>query len=89
MSNKRPFRFGVITESATSREQWVTLVRKAEDPGYATFLLADHFVNEFPPLVAFMAAADATKTLRIGSFVFDSAPSGHKNELYTFYLPSD
>src|SRR6266567_3642759 len=72
MSKMRPFRFGVITESAPSREHWATLVRKAEDLGYATFLLADHFVNEFPPLVALMAAADATKTLRVGSFVFDN-----------------
>jgi probable F420-dependent oxidoreductase len=47
-------------------------VRKAEDLGYATFLLADHFVNEFPPLVALTVAADATKTLRVGSFVFDN-----------------
>jgi probable F420-dependent oxidoreductase len=72
MSKARPFRFGTITESASSREQWMTLVRKAEDLGYVTFLLADHFVNEFPPLVALMAAADATKTLRVGSFVFDN-----------------
>jgi probable F420-dependent oxidoreductase len=62
----------VITESAPSREQWRTLVQKAEDLGYDTFLLADHFVNEFPPLAALMAAADATKTLRVGSFVFDN-----------------
>src|SRR5215472_352902 len=72
MSNARPFRFGVITESAPSREQWTTLVRKAEDLGYATFLLADHYVNEFPPIAALMAAADATNTLRVSSFVFDN-----------------
>src|SRR6266568_8001917 len=72
MSKMRPFRFGVITESAPSREHWTTLVRRAEELGYATFLLADHYVNEFPPLVALMAAADATKTLRVGSFVFDN-----------------
>jgi probable F420-dependent oxidoreductase len=72
MSKMRPFRFGVITESTPSREQWITLVRKTEDLGYATFLLADHFVNEFPPLAALMAAADATKTLRVGSFVFNN-----------------
>jgi probable F420-dependent oxidoreductase len=72
MSKVRSFRFGVITESTTSREQWITLVRRAEDLGYATFLLADHYVNEFPPLTALMAAADATKTLRVGSFVFDN-----------------
>lgn len=72
MSETRPFRFGVITENASSREQWVTLVRRVEELGYATFLLADHFVNELMPIAALMAAADATKTLRIGSFVFDN-----------------
>jgi len=72
MSTIRPFRFGVITESAPSREQWSALVRRAEELGYATFLLADHYVNEFPPIAALMAAADATKTLRVGSFVFDN-----------------
>ncbi len=72
MSKIRPFRFGVVAESAPSREQWVTLVRRAEDLGYSTFLLADHFVNEFPPIAALMAAADATSILRVGSFVFDN-----------------
>jgi len=72
MSKTRPFRFGVATESAPSYEQWSTLVRRAEELGYATFLLADHFVNEFPPIAALMAAADATSTLRVGSFVFDN-----------------
>jgi probable F420-dependent oxidoreductase len=72
MSKVRPFRFGVVAESAPSREQWITLVRKAEGLGYATFLLADHFVNEFPPIAALMAAADATSVLRVGSFVFDN-----------------
>lgn len=72
MPETRPFRFGVITENASSREQWVTLVRRVESLGYATFLLADHFVNELMPIAALMAAADATKTLRVGSFVFDN-----------------
>jgi hypothetical protein len=40
MSTIRPFRFGVITESAPSREQWSALVRRAEELGYATFLQA-------------------------------------------------
>jgi len=72
MASTRPFRFGVITESTQSREEWTTLVRKAEDLGYATFLLADHYVNELPPIAALMAAADATRTLRVGTFVFDN-----------------
>lgn len=72
MSKARPFRFGVVAESAPSREDWFTLVRSTEDLGYATFLLADHFVNEFPPIAALMSAADASKILHIGSFVFDN-----------------
>src|SRR5438067_8877053 len=72
MSKVRPFRFGLVAESAPSREQWSVLVRKVEDLGYATFLLADHYVNEFPPIAALMAAADATSSLRIGSIVFDN-----------------
>lgn len=72
MAKMRPFRFGMITDGAASREQWATLARKTEDLGYATFLLPDHFVTEFPPIVALMAAANSTKTLRIGSLVFDN-----------------
>jgi probable F420-dependent oxidoreductase len=92
MSTIRPFRFGVITESAPSREQWVALVRQAEDLGYATFLLADHYVNEFPPIAALMAAADATNTLRVGSFVFDNDfrhPAMLAKEVATLDLLSD
>ena len=92
MSEARPFRFGVVAESAPSREQWVTLVRKAEDIGYATFLLADHFVNEFPPIAALMAAADATSSLRVGSFVFDNDfrhPALLAKEVATLDLLSD
>lgn len=72
MSKTRPFRFGMVVESRPSREQWVTLARQAEDQGYATFLMADHYVNEFPPIAALMAAADATSTLRVGSLIFDN-----------------
>jgi len=72
MTKARPFRFGVVAESAPSREAWIELVRRSENLGYATFLLADHYVNEFPPIAALMAAADAARTIRIGSLVFDN-----------------
>ena len=72
MSQQRPFRFGVAAEGAPSREQWVGKARKVEDLGYATFLVADHFVNEFPPITALLSAASATNKLRVGSFVFDN-----------------
>ncbi len=69
---QRPFRFGVVSEGAPSREEWIAKVRKVEELGYSTFFMPDHFVNEFLPMVALMSAADATSTLRVGSFVFDN-----------------
>jgi probable F420-dependent oxidoreductase len=72
MSEKRQFRFGIVTGSAPTRAEWLAPIRKAEELGYATLLLTDHFVNDFPPLVPLMAAADATSTLRVGTFVFDN-----------------
>ena len=72
MANTRPFRFGLAAGSAPSGEAWAAQARRAEESGYATFLVPDHFVNEFPPIAALMAAADATSKLRVGSFVFDN-----------------
>jgi probable F420-dependent oxidoreductase len=76
MSAPRPFRFGIKVAmdpgDIPSREAWIALARKAEDLGYATFTIADHFVNEYLPIAALMFVADATSTLRIGSCVFDN-----------------
>ncbi|PWT77702.1 MAG: LLM class F420-dependent oxidoreductase [Chloroflexi bacterium] len=75
MSNARPFRFGIKVATdpgdLPTREDWVALARKAEDLGYATFSVADHYTNEILPIAALMYVADATSTLRIGSCVFD------------------
>src|SRR3989440_7375462 len=92
MTRKRPFRFGVAVEGAASREQWIAKARKVEDLGYNTLLVPDHFVTEFPPAVALMAAADATTTIRIGSYVFDNDfrhPSVLAREAATLDLLSD
>ncbi len=77
MSNTHPFRFGVICERMQSAEEWIAKARFAESAGYATFLIRDHFIREpfgdqFAPMVALMAAADATKTLRVGNLVLDN-----------------
>ena len=45
--------------------------------GYTTLLIRDHFVGEpfgdqFAPIAALMAAADATTTLRVGNLVLDN-----------------
>jgi probable F420-dependent oxidoreductase len=71
----RPFRFGLFAESAVSRDALFELARKAEDQGFSTFLIRDHFIAEpfgpqFAPLATLATVAGATKRLRIGSLVF-------------------
>jgi len=73
----RPFRFGVLCEQMDTQHAWVTKARQIEDAGYATLLIRDHFVGEpfgdqFAPIAALMAAADATTTLRVGNLVLDN-----------------
>jgi probable F420-dependent oxidoreductase len=72
MGHPRPFRFGIQLASARSGAEWAELARKAEDLGYATLFLPDHFGDQLAPLPALMAAADATRDLRVGSLVLDN-----------------
>ncbi len=67
----RKFRFGVLHRSAPSRGAWQQLARKAEDLGYATFLVSDHFLGQFAMGPALVSAAEATTHLRVGSMVYD------------------
>jgi probable F420-dependent oxidoreductase len=73
----RRFRFGVIGEDIRTGEQLVSEARRAEALGFSTLLLRDHFVTEpfgeqFAPMVALMAAAAATTSLRVGTLVIDN-----------------
>jgi probable F420-dependent oxidoreductase len=72
MPHPRSFRFGVQLSSAPSREAWTALARKAEDLGYSTLFLPDHFGDQLAPVPALQAAADATTDLRVGCLVFDN-----------------
>ena len=65
-----PFRFGVVVNTAASGADWIARARRAEAIGYATFLVTDHLGRQLSPLTALMAAATATTTLRVGSYVF-------------------
>jgi probable F420-dependent oxidoreductase len=74
MAHARPFRFGVFGETARSRDTLLDTARRAEDSGYATFLIRDHFIEEpfghqLAPLTALAMVAGATKRLRVGSLV--------------------
>jgi probable F420-dependent oxidoreductase len=73
----RAFRFGIITEHSHTPDLWVARARRAEELGYATFLIRDHFVPDFfgdqlAPLPALMAAACVTRHLRVGTLVIDN-----------------
>ena len=51
------------------RESWTDLARACEDLGYDVLTVADHFDDQYAPVPAIMAAADATSTLRVGALV--------------------
>jgi probable F420-dependent oxidoreductase len=67
---RQPFRFGILAFGAPSADEWRRLARKAEELGYATFLVADHVHLSLAPIAALIAAAEATATIRVGSYVF-------------------
>lgn len=71
-ANPRKFRFAIQIFRADSAAQWRDLARTAEDLGYDTLAIPDHFVNqEWSPVPALAAAADATSTLRLAATVFN------------------
>jgi len=77
MTRARPFRFGVFGENARTQEALLDTARRAEDSGYSTFLIRDHFIEEpfghqLAPLVALATVAAATTRLRVGSLVLSN-----------------
>lgn len=72
MAHDRRFRFGVQLSNAATGDEWVRLARKAEDLGYSTVFMPDHFGDQLAPVPALTAAAAATSTLRVGALVFDN-----------------
>ncbi|WP_243774816.1 TIGR03621 family F420-dependent LLM class oxidoreductase [Actinomadura barringtoniae] len=72
----KPFRFGVVAESGEAAETQglIALAGRAEELGYATLTLRDHYVTEpfgdqLAPMIALTAVACATRTLRLGTLV--------------------
>lgn len=72
MAHPRRFRFGVQLSNAPTGADWLALARKAEDLGYSTLFMPDHFGDQFAPLPALAAAAVVTTELHLGALVFDN-----------------
>jgi probable F420-dependent oxidoreductase len=103
--SKRPFRFAVQMTQVTSASEWRAFARTAEDLGYSTLFLADHYLGPGPagtgtlmepqqlaPIAAMGAAAAWTTTLRIGCRVFCMdyhVPAALAKEAATLDLLSD
>ena len=68
----KPFRFGVSVRHAQSRTEWMEKARKVEALGYATLTVPDHLTDLVAPMPALISAAEATKTLRIGTNVLNN-----------------
>ncbi|GGS75479.1 LLM class F420-dependent oxidoreductase [Streptomyces cinerochromogenes] len=67
----RPFRFGVNLLTPAPADEWRAKCRRAEELGYDVILVPDHLgmVAPFPALVA---AAEATRRPRLGTFVLNT-----------------
>jgi probable F420-dependent oxidoreductase len=61
-----------VSGGRPTRAEWLDLARKAEDLGYSTLLLPDHFGRQMAPLHALLAAATHTEKLRVGTIVLDN-----------------
>ncbi|MEU4168776.1 LLM class F420-dependent oxidoreductase [Streptomyces sp. NPDC026665] len=68
----RPFRFGVSLLAPATGAEWAAKCRRAEELGYDVITVADHLgmPAPFPSLVA---AAQATRRPRLGTFVLNAA----------------
>lgn len=72
MPHPRKFRFGAQLFNAGSHGSWADAARKAEDLGYSSLFVPDHFGDQLAPVPALVAAADATTSLRVGALVWDN-----------------
>lgn len=68
----RPFRFGVVAAWARSGADWLETARRIEQHGYATLLTPDRIGPLLSPMPALAAAATATTTLGLGTYVLNA-----------------
>jgi probable F420-dependent oxidoreductase len=67
-----PIRFSLQAGLDTDPRSWRDLARKAEDSGYYALYVADHLGATASPFAALTAAALATSTLNVGTYVLNA-----------------
>lgn len=72
----KPFRFALSSSAAASGTAWKDMARKAEDLGFSTLFVSDHYVDTgtnggqmLAAIPAMATAAAVTTTLRVGARV--------------------
>jgi probable F420-dependent oxidoreductase len=72
MGHDHRFRFAAQLSTAPggTARAWADQARRAEDLGYSTIFMPDHFGDQLAPVPALAALAAATTSLRMGSLVF-------------------
>ena len=68
----RACRFGGVFTEQMAGPEWADYARRLEGEGFSTLLVADHFANPMACGPLMLAAAAATTTLRVGSYVYDN-----------------
>lgn len=69
MGAERPMRFALQLTAAEDGAAWAAAARQAEADGYDVLSVPDHLGPQFAPLVALAAAAVATRSIGLGTFV--------------------
>jgi probable F420-dependent oxidoreductase len=64
-----PFRFGVVAALARTGDEWAEKARRVESLGYSSLVMPDGLRYTLAPLPALAAAAAATRSLRVGTYV--------------------
>ncbi len=70
-AGNRRFRFGAVAGFARTAGEWAATARRVEELGFCTLLCPDT-VGTLAPFAALTAAAAATSTLRLGTYVLAS-----------------
>jgi probable F420-dependent oxidoreductase len=68
----KPFRFGISIWYVASRAELADKAKKVEALGYDTLSFPDHLNERIAPMPALMAAAAATRRLRLGTNVLNN-----------------